>query len=122
MAYLGKEGYFINLELREGKQHSQNGTPEFLQETLWFTRRVTKDRILVRMDSGNDAADNVRIFMEWGVSFIIKRNLRRESKKKWLDIAKEHGKQINLYNGKTRWFDKTERAIESISGFAVSRD
>ncbi len=114
MAYLGKEGYFINLELREGKQHSQNGTPEFLQETLWFTRRVTKDRILVRMDSGNDAADNIRIFMEWGVSFIIKRNLRRESKKKWLDIAKEHGKQINLYNGKTRWFGKTERAIEGI--------
>ena len=33
MAYIGTEGYAINFELREGKQHCQNGTVEFLQET-----------------------------------------------------------------------------------------
>jgi hypothetical protein len=114
MAYLGKEGYQINLELREGKQHSQKGTPEFLQETLWFARSVTKEKILVRMDSGNDAAENIRIFNEWGVSFIIKRNLRRENKQTWLDIAKAQGKQINLYDGKTRWLGKTQRTIDGI--------
>ena len=92
MAYLGKEGYQINLELREGKQHSQNGTPEFLQETLWFAKSVTEENILVRMDSGNDSIDNIKIFNEWGVSFIIKRNLRRENKQSWLRIAKEQGK------------------------------
>ena len=114
MAYLGKEGYQINLELREGKQHSQNGTPEFLQETLWFAKSVTEENILVRMDSGNDSIDNIKIFNEWGVSFIIKRNLRRENKQSWLNIAKEQGKQINLHPGKTRWLGKTERIVDGI--------
>jgi len=31
-AYIGQEGYMLNTELREGKQHCQNGTPEFLSE------------------------------------------------------------------------------------------
>jgi len=114
MAYLGKEGYQINLELREGKQHSQNGTPEFLQETLWFAKSVTKKNILVRMDSGNDSVDNIKIFNEWGVSFIIKRNLRRENEHRWLKIAKEQGKQINLYPGKTRWLGKTKRIVTGV--------
>ena len=29
MAYIGAEGYMANTELREGKQHSQSGTPAF---------------------------------------------------------------------------------------------
>jgi hypothetical protein len=115
MAYLGKEGYQINLELREGKQHCQNGTPEFLQETLWFAKSVTEENILVRMDSGNDSADNIKIFNEWGVSFIIKRNLRRENKQNWIKIAKEQGKQINLHPGKTRWLGRTERVVDGIN-------
>jgi len=114
MAYLGKEGYQINLELREGKQHSQNGTPEFLQETMWFAKSVTDDKILVRMDSGNDSTDNIKILYEWGAFFIIKRNLRRESRQKWLKIAKEEGKQMNLRSGKTRWLGKTERLVDGI--------
>ena len=36
------------------------------------------------MDSGNDAADNLGIALEDGSWFIIKRNLRRESKEDWL--------------------------------------
>ena len=34
MAYIGTEGFIVNTELREGKQHSQAHTPEFLRETL----------------------------------------------------------------------------------------
>lgn len=34
MAYIGTEGFLVNTELREGRQHSQKGTPEFLRETL----------------------------------------------------------------------------------------
>ena len=114
MAYLGKEGYLINTDLREGKQHSQNGTPEFLQETLWLARSVTNQKILARMDSGNDAVENINIFMEWGISFIIKRNLRRENRQQWLDIAKAQGKQINIHDGKTRWLGQTQRTPESV--------
>lgn len=119
MAYLGKEGYQINLELREGKQHCQNGTPEFLQETLWFARSVTDEEILVRLDSGNDSAENIKILYEWGVYFIIKRNLRRENKPEWVKIAKKQGKQIDLRKGKTRWMGKTKRIVDGID-FPVS--
>ena len=34
MAYIGTEGYLVNLELRIGKQHCQKETPDFLRETI----------------------------------------------------------------------------------------
>ena len=34
MAYIGKEGYLVNTELREGKQHCQSGTSEFLFQMM----------------------------------------------------------------------------------------
>jgi hypothetical protein len=114
MAYIGKEGYLVNLELRPGKQHSQSGTPSFLRETLQFVRTITNETVLVRMDSGNDAADNIKIFTEENFSFIIKLNLRRESKEKWRDIAMEQGSKISLGGGRTRWIGKTERFIEGL--------
>lgn len=36
-AYIGSEGYLANLELREGKQHCQKGTPRFL-DVHWSTK------------------------------------------------------------------------------------
>lgn len=114
IAYLGKEGHLINLELREGKQHSQSGTPEFLKETLSFAETVTPDDLLVRMDSGNDAVENVKILHQAGVSFIIKRNLRRESKDQWLELAMEHGTEIRLGSNRTRWIGKIERSVDGV--------
>ena len=34
MAYIGTEGFLVNTELREGKQHCQKDTQAFLKETL----------------------------------------------------------------------------------------
>jgi hypothetical protein len=89
MAYIGTEGYLINCELREGKQHCQKGTPEFLRETLDLCRKLTDAPLLIRLDSGNDSADNIGILLEHGCYFIIKRNLRRESQEEWLNDAKQ---------------------------------
>lgn len=89
MAYIGREGYLVDTELREGKQHCQNGTPKFLRETVALCRQVTGDPLLVRLDSGNDASDNVGILTDEGCSYIIKRNLRKEGKDEWLALAKE---------------------------------
>ena len=114
MSYLGKEGYLINLELRQGSQHSQNGTPDFIRETLQYARAVTSKPILARMDSGNDAADNIKIFIKEDISFIIKRNLRRESKTAWRDIAAASGLKISVHEGVTRWIGKTERLIDGL--------
>lgn len=48
----------LNMELREGKQHCQNHTPEFLEESLKLANRMTSHQLLVRLDSGNDVTIN----------------------------------------------------------------
>ena len=82
MAYLGMEGFLVKTELREGKQHSQKGTPAFLRQSLALARQLTAKSLLVRMDSGNDAAENLGILIEDGSWFVIKRNLRASEKKR----------------------------------------
>ena len=87
MAYIGTEGYLINAQLREGKQHCQCDTPDFLRETIRLCLQVTNEPLLIRLDSGNDAAENIGILLESGCYFIIKRNLRRESKEAWYPVT-----------------------------------
>mgnify|MGYP002747975299 FL=1 len=84
----------INFELHEGKQHCQNGTIEFLQETIRFCKKLTDQPLLVHLDSGNDSIDNIAVLIDAGCYFIIKRNLRRESKDGWFDMAKQCCKNI----------------------------
>ena len=102
MAYVGAEGYLANTELRDGKQHCQNGTPDFIRETLDICHQITDEPFLVRMDSGNDAAVNIGILIEDGSSFIIKRNPRNnETKESWLEQVKECCKDVReLRQGK----------------------
>jgi len=40
LAYLGQEGWCVEVELREGRQHCQNGTPALLDRVLERTRRI----------------------------------------------------------------------------------
>ncbi len=97
-----KEGCLINCELREGKQHCQKHTPEFLRETIRLRREIANEPLLVRLDSGNDAAENIGILMESGCHFIIKRNLRRESKEEWLSMAETCSRDVKTpRDGKT---------------------
>jgi len=100
-AYIGGEGYMVNVELRPGKQHCQNETPAFLRETLALTRQLTNAPLLARLDSGNDATDNLSIFIETDTDFIIKRNLRKEDKGVWLTRAKLLGGVTQSRPGKT---------------------
>ena len=108
MAYIGKEGYLANAELREGKQHCQSGTPEFIRETMSLCKTITDKPLLVRLDSGNDAAENVGILLENGAYYVIKRNLRKEDKSEWAENIKSWCKDIrhpregkNVYVGST---------------------
>lgn len=102
MAYIGTEGYLINCELREGKQHCQKHTPELLRETIRLWREITNEPLLVRLVSGNDVAENIGILMESGCYFIIKHSLRRESKEEWLSMAETCSR-----DEKTPWDGKT---------------
>jgi len=85
VAYAGTEGYMVNVELREGKQHCQRGTPDFLWETLQQARVIAGQgaRLLVRLDSGNDAAENIGVCQDNRADFLIKRNLRQEKRDSW---------------------------------------
>ena len=47
-AYLGTEGFLVNAELREGKQHCQKGTPDFLRETLKLPHQMTDGKAILK--------------------------------------------------------------------------
>ncbi|WP_243293181.1 IS1380 family transposase [Bacillus sp. FJAT-47783] len=99
-AYLGQEGYVVNVELREGKTHVQNNTDTFLQEAIHYSKRLTNNPLLVRMDGGNDSIDNLKVCEKENVHLIIKRNPRREKLETWLAIAEQRGKQVSARDGK----------------------
>ena len=102
-AYVGKEGYLANLELRPGSDHCQKGTEEFLEKTVHYARMMTDAPFLVRMDSGNDSLENIKVCQSEKADYIIKRNLRKESKEEWLKIAMETGELEGSGAGKEVW-------------------
>lgn len=111
-AYLGQEGYCLEFELREGKQHCQRDTPALLERVLGRARRLSQAPLLLRLDGGNDALDNVDVVLDHnegdavGVDFIIKWNPRKENPQQWLAYAEEHacfteprpGKQVAVFD------------------------
>ena len=110
--YLGMEGYLINLELREGKQHCQKNTPRFINDTLNYARKVTDQPILMRLDSGNDSRDNFPDDSYGNVQFLIKRNLRKESPQTWAELARKAGEERPCRDGKTVWIGKTDAGLK----------
>jgi hypothetical protein len=104
MAYVGKEGYMLDSELRPGSQHCQNGTVEFiegLEKRLGDMPGV--GRLLYRLDSGNDSFETLEAVSGKGHYCIIKRNKRQENGEEWLKIAKRHGKRVEARKGKKVW-------------------
>ena len=122
MAYLGKEGYLANLELRTGSQHCQKGTPDFLHQTLTLCGKITSSPLLVRLDSGNDAAENIGIMLEHGVYYVIKRNLRKEGKDEWAENIRSWCKDVrHPREGKTVYVGSTFKDVDYITGNGESR-
>ena len=98
-AYIGTEGYMLDHELRPGSQHCQNQTPEFIAGCMDIVDTLgLSGQTLLRLDSGNDAAEN---FAHFGQSyFIVKRNLRKESVEQWLATARRVGQLQSSRDGK----------------------
>lgn len=107
-AYIGSEGYMLDHELRPGQQHSQKGMPEFLGGLFESLKSLNlKAPALLRLDSAHDAADNFGVFekySELGFYFIIKRNLRKEMKESYLDLARRTGRKIESGEGKNVFY------------------
>jgi hypothetical protein len=114
--YLGAEGHMLNCELRPGTQHCQKGTPEFLRETFGFVQRLDLGmEVLLRMDAGNDAVENILLCPPW-CRYLIKRNLRRESLEGWLAVAKAQGAAMQPRPGKTVYVGECRRAVDLGNG------
>lgn len=106
-AYLGEEGYQVHCQLREGKQHCQAGTPQFLREAIGYAKQITCAPLLVRLDAGNDDLENMKICRKEKVDYIIKRNLRKESPEDWLVEAQAFGDCETPREGKDVWTGET---------------
>ena len=60
MAYIGTEGYLVNLELRIWKQHCQKETPDFLRVTIELCRQLTEKPLHIRLDSVRECCQNIQ--------------------------------------------------------------
>jgi len=104
MAYVGKEGYMLDSELRPGSQHCQKGTVAFIEGLKGRLRNIQSGkRLLFRMDSGNDSFETLKAVTGEGRYCIIKRNKRRENDEKWLKRARRQGKRVVSRKGKKVW-------------------
>jgi len=111
MGYIGAEGYCVAAELREGKQHCQKGTPDFLKRFLANANQINDKPMLLRLDGGNDALANVDVVLEHnepergntGIDFIIKWNPRKEKPEQWFDYAVKHAYYEQPRAGKRVW-------------------
>jgi len=102
-AYISENGYMLNCNLRPGKDHSMIGAVDFIKKCLEMTDELgITDKILFRLDSGYDAADLIDAIND-KCYYIIKRNIRQESKDYWLDHAKSHCDWEKLREGKIRY-------------------
>ena len=83
-AYLGLEGWCLEVELRPGSQHAQHEFVPFLQRTLKAARSLTNQECLVRLDSAHDAEGNRKLLATTEkVRFIIKWNPRSSNVLSW---------------------------------------
>jgi len=100
-AYLGLEGWCLEVELRPGSQHSQEGFVPFMERVLKKARTLTGKKLLVRLDSGHDAIET-RVLLRKAekVSFIIKWNPRRENTSDLCKRAFAEGKVTEPRPGK----------------------
>jgi hypothetical protein len=128
-AYLGREGWCLELELRQGSQHGQEGFIPFIKRVIEKIRTLTSRKLLARLDSAHDALDTrVALAGQKNVSYIVKWNPRREDQIEWANrIFKEgevveprKGKRVGLltvhirqvHEGKTYQFKRVMRAVE----------
>ena len=127
-AYLGEEGWCLACELRPGSQHGQKEFVYFLERVVPRARRLTPLRLLARLDSGHDAAENRAYFATEHVDFIIKWNPRRQDLEAWLKRAEKEaawgcpreGKRVGIFSvtqaeehdGEVREFRRVMRVTE----------
>jgi hypothetical protein len=130
-SYIGKSGYMLNNELREGSAHSNcAGTTEYVSDTIALGKAISENPLLMVLDSGNDSKTLLQemLYAE-DVFFVIKRNLRTESVQEWLETAKanpEHEREAR--DGSQVYYKTIDRALtydevsETVNIVVVARE
>lgn len=94
-SYIGKSGYMLNNELREGSAHSNcAGTVDYFTETISMGKAITPIPLLMVLDSGNDARTVLQELLFSDVYLVIKRNLRSESVQDWFAFAQAQAEHV----------------------------
>lgn len=75
--WLGIEGWCLEIELRSGSQHAQQDFIPLLRRSVFKSRQLTDNPLLVRLDSAHDAVATLATLLEEGVDFIVKWNPRK---------------------------------------------
>lgn len=100
-AYLGQEGWCMEIELRPGCQHSQKDFIPFLRRVIKKVRQLTKKKILVRLDSAHDAIETrAELSGDRTISHIVKWNPRRVDLSYWHTKAFAEGRVSEPRAGK----------------------
>ena len=76
-AWLGLEGWCLEIEQRPGSQHAQEGFAPLLSRTIRKSRELTTASLLVRLDSAHDAIVTLATLVDEKVDFIVKWNPRK---------------------------------------------
>ncbi len=85
-AYLGKEGWCLEVELRPGSQHSQKGFVDFIKRVISGAKELTEQPLLVRADAGNCAQESlVALEDAEKTHYIVKWNPRSSDVLAWRD-------------------------------------
>ena len=111
MAYIGTEGYLMKCELREGKANGQCAkTVPFLKSTIELAKQATQEPLLVRTDCGHDCCDNVLVFTQKGVNFLMKKkNTVADKPEFYFKQGEKEGRQKETREGKERYLYSYEK-------------
>ena len=119
-AHLGG-GFIVNAQLRPGVAHSLHaGTHDYIFESSDLARRMIQEdvKLLDVLDCGFDDQTLISGFYQenrpFFMDFIIKHNLRRESKEDWLELAKKEGECLSSNSIRSRYRGSTCRSIEGV--------
>jgi len=100
-AYLAQEGWLLEVEMREGAQHSQKDFIPFLARVLRKALDLTAAPLLVRLDSAHDAWDTrIELACHERVDYILKWNPRTQNKADWHHKAFAEGQVSEPRPGK----------------------
>ena len=100
-AYLAQEGWLLEIEHREGSQHSQKDFIPFLARVLHKARQLTAAPVLVRLDSAHDAWESrIELAAHERIDYILKWNPRGHSKTQWHRRAFAEGRISEPREGK----------------------